>query len=126
MVATLAKNAHYLNDDPYRTSARTYGIAQLSSCLNPEVYNPDPTTKLAKLCGLLGRTTKVKEEDKPTVPEPTNYMKVALALIILITVFLPMRHSISLTNKTEKQKVVFTSISFMICSLMVAFYMYAR
>ena len=99
--------ADYLNDDLYRTSARTYGITQLSSGLNPLVYNPDPTTKLAKLCEILGKTTKVKEEDKPRVPEPTNYKKLAKYVvvhsIVLIIIILLMHYFLFFTNKTEEQ-----------------------
>ena len=106
--------AYYLKDDPYRTSARTYGITQLSSGLKPLVYNPDPTTKLDQLYGLLGKTTKVKEEDKPRIPEPTNYKKIAkcmLALsIVLIIMILP----------------PFYFIRFMIYAQTLLFSMYAR
>ena len=122
--------ASYLNDDPYRTSARTYGITQLSSGLNPLVYNPDPTTKLAKLCGLLGKTTKVKEEDKSRVPEPTNYKKLAKELvvhsIVLIILILSTRYFLCFTIKTEKLKEVLPSMVFMTYTLMLAFSMYAR
>lgn len=125
---------YYLNDDPYRTSAKTYGITQLNSGLNPLVYNPDPTTKLAKLCGLLGRTTKVKEEDKPRVPEPTNYKKLAKYVvahsIVLIIINVLTRYFICFTSTTEEQKAVavwlFSFMVFMIYSMMVVFSMMAR
>ena len=123
--------AYYLNDDPYRTSAKTYGITQLNSGLNPIVYTPDPTTKLAKMCGLLGKTTKVKEEDKPRVPEPTNYKKLAKYVvvhsIVLIIINLLTRYFIC---NTEEQKTgaawLFSFLIFMIYSMMVLLTMYAR
>ena len=126
--------ASYLNDDPYRTSARTYGITQLSSGLNPLVYNPDPTTKLANLCEILGKTTKVKEEDKPRVPEPTNFKNVAKYVVVhsvvLIIINLLTRYFICFTNKSEEQKALtvwlFSFMVFMIYALVVLFSMYAR
>ena len=130
VVATLAKNAHYLNDDPYRTSARTYGITQLGSGLSPLVFNPDPTNKLAKLCGLLGRTTKVKEEDKPRVPEPTNYKKLAKYVvvhsIVLIIIILLMHYFLCFTNKTEEQKEVLLFMVLMNFTTIVVFSIYVR
>ena len=102
--------AGYLNDDPYRTCARSYGITQLNNGLNHLVYNPDPTTKLAKLCGLIGKHTKVKEEENPREEEPTDYTKVAKYALahctVLFVIVLLIRYSFNFSSKTEDQKTV--------------------
>ena len=91
------------------------------------MFTPDPTTKLAKLCGYLGRTTKVKEEDKPRVPEPTNYKKLAKYAVVhsigLIIINLLTRYFICFISKTEEQKTgaawLFSFLIFIIYSMMV-------
>ena len=71
----------------------------------------------------------LNDEDKPRVPEPTNYKKVAKYSIVLIIINLLTCYIICFTDNTEDQKAVFTLMifmAFMVYTLMVVFSVYAR
>ena len=114
--------ACFINDDPYRTCARSYGITQLNNGRNHLVYTPDPSTSLANLCGFIAKHTKVKEEEKPREKEPTDFTKLTKYGLIHCTVFavivLVIRYYLKFSTKKEDQKTValwlFSSMVFII------------
>ena len=71
----------------------------------------------------------MEEDDKPRVPEPTNYKKLAKELVVsvvLINIILPTRYFLYFADLTVEQKVVISFLVFMIYALMVAFFIFAR
>ena len=122
--------ACFMNDDPYRTCARSYGITQLNSGANHLVFTPDPSTNLGTICGLISRHTKVKEKQKPREKEPTDIAKVTKYALIHCTVLAVIvriaQYYLRFSTKTEDQKTValwlFSCMGFLMYGVASMFY----
>ena len=102
--------ACYLSDDPYRTSAKNYAITQLTKNINHLVYSPDPSTKLANICGIITRHTKVKEEEPKENKEPADFPKLAkygmFHCFFLFAIFILLRFLLSYSGQNDEQRTV--------------------
>ena len=117
--------ACYLNDDPYRTCAKNYGIARLSNNTNHLVYSPDPSTTLANICEIITKHTKVKKEEPPKEnKEPTDFLKLAKYAVFHCSIFfvlcLFLRYLLTYSGQNDDQRTVALS-----CSLGFIIYCYS-